>query len=183
MGQKLKITEMDRLSVEAFRQSRKMPLVVVLDHVRSMYNVGSVFRTSDAYRVERILLCGITATPPHVEIHKTALGAEDSVAWEYFASTDEAVRQLRAEGYTLLAVEQAHDSIPLQSFIPRKDAKYAIVLGNEVKGVQQSVVDLCDYCLELPQFGTKHSLNVSTTAGIVIWEMAKSLLGLLEGQS
>ena len=167
MGLKLKITEMGRLSVEAFRQSRKMPLVVVLDNVRSMYNVGSVFRTSDAYRVERILLCGITATPPHVEIHKTALGAEESVAWEHYVSTEEAVRQLKAEGYTLLAVEQAHDSISLQSFSPQPDTKYAIVLGNEVKGVQQSVVDLCDHCLELPQFGTKHSLNVSTTAGII----------------
>ena len=176
MGLKLKITEMGRLSVEAFRQSRKMPLVVVLDNVRSMYNVGSVFRTSDAYRVERILLCGITATPPHVEIHKTALGAEESMAWEHYVSTEEAVRQLQAEGYTLLAVEQAHDSISLQSFSPQPDTKYAIVLGNEVKGVQQSVVDLCDHCLELPQFGTKHSLNVSTTAGIVIWEMAKSFL-------
>ena len=176
MGRKLKVTEMGRLSVEEFRHAEKMPLTVVLDNVRSMYNVGSVFRTSDAYRVERIVLCGITGRPPHPEIHKTALGAEDSVAWTYCADTLDAVRRLQQEGVKVLAVEQAEGSIDLsqpQLPTPSAQQKIAVVLGNEVKGVQQQVVDLCDGCLELPQFGTKHSLNVATTAGIVIWEMFK----------
>lgn len=176
MGRKLKVTEMGRLSVEEFRRAEKMPLTVVLDNVRSMYNVGSVFRTSDAYRVERIVLCGITGRPPHPEIHKTALGAEDAVAWTYCADTLEAVRQLQQEGVKVYAVEQAEGSIDLsqpQLPTPSAQQKIAVVLGNEVKGVQQQVVDLCDGCLELPQFGTKHSLNVATTAGIVIWEMFK----------
>lgn len=196
MGRKLKITEMGRLSVEAFKQSEKIPLVVVLDDVRSMYNVGSVFRTSDAYRVQSIYLCGITACPPHVEIHKTALGAEDSVDWQYFATAQEAVNHLHEAGFTVYAIEQAEGSIPLQEFrLPSGSSEgerilpphpsltphssgFAIVLGNEVKGVHQEVVDMCDACFELPQFGTKHSLNVSTTAGIVIWEFAKQLLSL-----
>lgn len=177
MGRKLKVTEMGRLTVEEFRRAEKMPLVVVLDNVRSMYNVGSVFRTSDAYRVERIVLCGITGRPPHPEIHKTALGAEESVAWTYCADAHEAVTRLKADGYTVLAVEQAEDSIDLSQLqatqYKNQGRKIAVVFGNEVKGVQQSVVDLCDGCLELPQFGTKHSLNVSTTAGIVIWEFFK----------
>ena len=179
MGRKLKVTEMGRLTVEEFRQADKMPLTVVLDNVRSMYNVGSVFRTSDAYRVERIVLCGITGRPPHPEIHKTALGAEDAVAWTYCADTLEAVRQLQQEGVKVYAVEQAEDSIDLshtQLSRPDSPQKIAVVFGNEVKGVQQSVVDACDGCLELPQFGTKHSLNVATTAGIVIWEMFKQML-------
>lgn len=179
MGRKLKVTEMGRLTVEEFRQADKMPLTVVLDNVRSMYNVGSVFRTSDAYRVERIVLCGITGRPPHPEIHKTALGAEDAVAWTYCADTLEAVHQLQQEGVMVYAVEQAEGSIDLshtQLSTPNSLQKIAVVFGNEVKGVQQSVVDACDGCLELPQFGTKHSLNVATTAGIVIWEMFKQML-------
>ncbi len=179
MGRKLKVTEMGRLTVEEFRQADKMPLTVVLDNVRSMYNVGSVFRTSDAYRVERIVLCGITGRPPHPEIHKTALGAEDAVAWTYCADTLEAVHQLHQEGVKVYAVEQAEGSIDLshtQLSTPNSPQKIAVVFGNEVKGVQQSVVDACDGCLELPQFGTKHSLNVATTAGIVIWEMFKQML-------
>ena len=179
MGRKLKVTEMGRLTVEEFRQADKMPLTVVLDNVRSMYNVGSVFRTSDAYRVERIVLCGITGRPPHPEIHKTALGAEDAVAWTYCADTLEAVHQLQQEGVKVYAVEQAEGSIDLshtQLSGPDSPQKIAVVFGNEVKGVQQSVVDACDGCLELPQFGTKHSLNVATTAGIVIWEMFKQML-------
>ena len=179
MGRKLKVTEMGRLTVEEFRQADKMPLTVVLDNVRSMYNVGSVFRTSDAYRVERIVLCGITGRPPHPEIHKTALGAEDAVAWTYCADTLEAVHQLQQEGVKVYAVEQAEGSIDLshtQLSRPDSPQKIAVVFGNEVKGVQQSVVDACDGCLELPQFGTKHSLNVATTAGIVIWEMFKQML-------
>ena len=173
---KLKITEMGRISVDEFKQSDKMPLVVVLDDVRSMYNVGSVFRTSDAYRVEGVFLCGITAQPPHPEIHKTALGAEDSVEWKYFADAKEAVSSLQQMGYQVFAIEQVEGSTMLQNLTLPADGHFAIVLGNEVKGVQQEVVDMCDGCLELPQFGTKHSLNVSTTAGIVIWEFAKQLM-------
>ena len=187
MMRKLKITEMGRMSVEQFHEAEKMPLVVVLDGVRSLYNVGSVFRTGDAFRIAGVVLCGITATPPNAEIHKTALGAEDSVAWRHFSDTMEAVAWLRSEGYTLLAVEQCEGSTMLQDFIPeiyKGEAneleanepevykKYAVVLGNEVKGVQQQVVDACDGCLEIPQFGTKHSMNVSVTAGIVIWHFA-----------
>lgn len=180
MGRKLKVTEMGRLTVEEFRRAEKMPLVVVLDNVRSMYNVGSVFRTSDAYRVEHIVLCGITGRPPHPEIHKTALGAEDAVAWTYCADAHEAVQRLKNDGYTVFAVEQAEGSIDLSQLQAAQykiqGRKLAVVFGNEVKGVQQSVVDLCDHCLELPQFGTKHSLNVATTAGIVIWEFFKQTL-------
>ncbi|MCR5779363.1 MAG: RNA methyltransferase [Bacteroidaceae bacterium] len=172
---KLKITEMDRISVQQFHEAEKLPLVVVLDGVRSLYNVGSVFRTSDAFRVSEVILCGITATPPNSEIHKTALGAEDSVAWRYFQDTMEAVAALRAEGYTLLAVEQCDGSTMLQDFHPDSSRRYAVILGNEVKGVQQTVVDACSGCLEIPQYGTKHSMNVSVTAGIVIWHFAQQL--------
>lgn len=172
---KLKITEMGRMTVEQFREAEKMPLVVVLDGVRSLYNVGSVFRTADAFRLAGIVLCGITATPPHPEIHKTALGAEDSVSWKYFEDTMQAVEWLRKEGYTLLAIEQCEGSTLLPEFTIEQ-SKYAVILGNEVKGVQQQVVDACDGCLEIPQFGTKHSLNVSVTAGIVIWHFAQQLL-------
>lgn len=166
---------MNRLTVDQFHEAEKMPLVVVLDDVRSLYNVGSVFRTSDAFRVESIYLCGITARPEGSgeaaarEIHKTALGAEDSVAWEYFANATEAVARLQADGYEVLAVEQCHGSTMLTDFHPDSTKKYAVVLGNEVKGVHQEVVDMCDGCLEIPQYGTKHSLNVSVTAGIIIW--------------
>lgn len=173
---KLKITEMNRISVQQFHEIEKIPLVVVLDHVRSLYNVGSVFRTSDAFRVNEVVLCGITATPPHTEIHKTALGAEESVSWRYFKDTMEAAQSLRSEGYTLLAIEQCEGSMMLNDFQPDKTKKYAVILGNEVKGVQQSVIDSCDGCLEIPQFGTKHSMNVSVTAGIVIWHFAQRLL-------
>lgn len=172
---KLKITELNRISTEEFRRVEKMPLVVVLDYVRSLYNVGSVFRSSDAFRVEAIYLCGITATPPNAEIHKTALGAEDTVNWQYFKSTQEAVLQLKTAGYEIWSVEQVEGSVMLQNFKPDKKKHYAIILGNEVKGVQQEVVDMCDGCIEIPQFGTKHSLNVSVTAGILIWEFARML--------
>lgn len=165
---------MGRISVEQFHQADKLPLVVVLDGVRSLYNVGSVFRTSDAFRVSEVILCGITATPPNAEIHKTALGAEDSVNWRYFKDTMEAVATLRSEGYTLLAIEQCEGSTMLNDFSPEEGSKYAVILGNEVKGVQQEVVDACDGCLEIPQFGTKHSMNVSVTAGIVIWHLANT---------
>lgn len=172
---KLKITELNRISTEEFRQAEKLPLIVVLDQVRSLYNVGSVFRSSDAFRVESLYLCGITATPPHAEIHKTALGAEDSVSWRYFKTTQEAVAELKAEGVEVWAVEQVEGSVMLQNFRPQAGKRYAIILGNEVKGVQQDVVDECDGCIEIPQFGTKHSLNVSVTAGILIWEFARLL--------
>lgn len=176
MIRKLKTLEMNRITVEEYQSAEKMPLVVVLDNVRSMHNVGSVFRTCDAFRAEGVVLCGITATPPQNEIHKTALGAEESVGWQYTEDTCEAVRRLQAEGYTVLAVEQCEGStmLPLtHADIITPEKKYAVVLGNEVHGVQQEVINLCDGCLEIPQFGTKHSLNVSVTAGIIIWEFAR----------
>lgn len=172
---KLAITELPRLSVEEFKQTDKLPLVVVLDNVRSQHNVGAVFRTSDAYLIEAVYLCGITAVPPQPEIHKSALGAEFTVEWRYFAHTSEAVAHLKSKGYTVFAIEQAEQSLLLNDMTLNKNKKYAIVLGNEVKGVQQEVVDQCNHCIELPQFGTKHSLNVSVTAGIVIWEFYKAL--------
>jgi tRNA G18 (ribose-2'-O)-methylase SpoU len=196
---KLKTIEMNRLSLEEFKEAEKLPLVVVLDDVRSLYNVGSVFRTADAFRVEAVYLCGITATPPHPEIHKTALGGEDSVDWRYFENTEDAVRELQSRGYYVYAIEQVEGSTKLQELFNSKfkiqnskwaDAQFgspasqqlsgpatrqpcAVIFGNEVKGVKQCVVDMSDGCLEIPQFGTKHSLNVSVTAGIVIWEFAK----------
>ena len=175
---KLKITEMHRLSVEEFKEARKLPLVVVLDEVRSLHNIGAVFRTSDAFLVNCIYLCGITATPPHPEMHKTALGAEYTVDWKYFKRTQDAVNELHNDGYTVLAIEQCAGSTLLDELVLEKGRKYAIVLGNEVKGVQQEVVDMCDGCIEIPQFGTKHSLNVSVTAGIMIWEFAHKLFKL-----
>mgnify|MGYP001725985173 FL=1 len=170
---KLKTIEMHRLTVDEFKAASKTPLVVVLDNVRSLHNVGSVFRTCDAFRVEAVYLCGITATPPSAEIHKTALGAEDSVEWKYFADATEAVDELHARGTKVFAVEQVANSTMLQNLDTNENERYAVVLGNEVKGVQQTVVDHCDGCLEIPQFGTKHSLNVSVAAGIVVWEFAK----------
>ena len=169
------ILELDRVSQEEFKKKNKIPLIVILDNVRSLNNVGSVFRTSDAFLVKAVYLCGITATPPHPEIHKTALGAEDSVEWYYFEDTNAAVDKLHEEGYIVYAIEQVENSIILSDLQLNKDCKYAVVLGNEVKGVQQSVIDQCEGCIELPQFGTKHSLNVSVTAGIVIWEFFKHL--------
>ena len=201
MSRKLDTEEIIRISTDEFKQAKKIPLVVVLDNVRSMHNIGSVFRTSDAYVVEKVVLCGITAQPPHPDIHKSALGAEFSVDWEYYADTNEAVATLKKQGYEVWAIELAENSVMLQDFFNRhtdspsvfsevvKDGgdsqlstlnsqlstKYAVVLGNEVKGVQQSVINQCQGCIELPQFGTKHSLNVSVTAGIVIWEFFKHL--------
>ncbi len=168
---KLKITELNRLSKESFKNIEKIPITIILDNVRSLHNVGSVFRTSDAFLIEKIYLCGITATPPHAEIHKTALGSEDTVSWQYVENTIDVVKKLQSQGYTVLAVEQAESSIMLNRFIPEREKKYAIILGNEVKGVQQEVMDICDGCIEIPQFGTKHSLNVSVAAGIVMWNL------------
>lgn len=169
---KLKVTELGRMNVAEYKESEKQPLVVVLDHVRSLYNVGSVFRSSDAFRIAGVCLCGITAQPPHPEIHKTALGAENSVSWRYFNQTEDAVAWLKELGYEVLAVEQCEGSTLLQDFQRKPGRKYAIVLGNEVKGVQQQIVDMCDGCLEIPQYGTKHSLNVSVAAGIVLWHLS-----------
>ena len=173
---KLRTIEMQRLSIDEFHEAKKLPLTVVLDDVRSLYNVGSVFRSSDAFRVEAVYLCGITATPPHPEIHKTALGGENSVAWRYFNTATEAVQSLHDEGVTVYSIEQVEGSTKLQNLQLETDKRYAVVLGNEVKGVHQEVVDMSDGCLEIPQFGTKHSLNVSVTAGMVIWEVAKQFI-------
>ena len=167
---------MQRLSVDEFKQAEKLPLIVVLDDVRSMHNVGSVFRTGDAFRIEAVYLCGITSTPPNAEIHKTALGAEDSVEWKYFNNAQEAIIALKDTGYEIYSIEQAHGSTMLQNFKPIPSKKYAVVLGNEVKGVHQEIIDASDDCLEIPQFGTKHSMNVSVTAGIIIWHFAKNLI-------
>ena len=174
---KLTTEEMGRMSVEEFRESEKLPLTVVLDNVRSLNNIGSVFRTSDAFRVEHIALCGITATPPHREIHKTALGAEDSVEWSYHEDAAECVRGLKEKGYRIYAVEIAHDSIKLDAMTQLRNnaLKIALVFGNEIEGVQESVMELCDGALEIPQYGTKHSLNVSCAAAIVIWELFKEM--------
>ncbi len=167
--------EMGRLSVADYRAADKLPLVVVLDNVRSQHNVGAVFRTADAMRIERVDLCGICCCPPNPELHKTALGAEETVEWRYFKDTLEAVRALQAEGYTVYAVEQAHDASTLEEVAARVDGKTAVVLGHEVFGVQQEVVDACDGCIEIPQYGTKHSMNVSVTAGIVMYRLSEAL--------
>lgn len=171
----MKITELNRISAEEFKKADKLPLVVILDNVRSLHNIGSVFRTSDAFRVECIYLCGITATPPHPEMHKTALGAEFTVDWKYVNNAVEAVDNLRQEGYVVFSIEQAENSIMLEDIQLEQGKRYAVVLGNEVKGVQQEVIDHSDGCIEIPQYGTKHSLNVSVTAGIVIWDLFKQL--------
>lgn len=173
---KLKITEMNRLTTDEFKEAEKTPLVVVLDNVRSLYNVGSIFRTCDAFRIDSLMLCGITAQPPHIEIHKTALGAEESVAWQYFKDTMDCVNFLKDKGYTVLSIEQCEGSTMLQDFRIDPARKYAIIMGNEVKGVQQVVVDNSDGCIEIPQFGTKHSMNVSVTTGMIIWEIAKQFI-------
>ena len=166
---------MNRLTPEEFKSTSKLPLVVVLDNVRSMHNVGSVFRTADAFLIEAVYLCGITCTPPHAEIHKTALGAENTVDWQHFADTHDAVSQLKADGYVVFAIEQAVGSTLLPDLQLDPNQKYAVILGNEVKGVQQSVVDNCYGCIEIPQYGTKHSLNVSVTGGVIIWEFFRKI--------
>lgn len=167
--------ELQRLSCEEYHKVAKLPIVVVLDDVRSLNNIGSMFRTADAFLIEKIYLCGITATPPSPEIHKTALGAEDSVEWEYVTDAVSLVDRLKSEGYTVCAIEQVNGSVNMLDFAVDKEKKYAVILGNEVKGVNQEVVDKVDYCIELPQYGTKHSLNVSITAGIVMWHFFTAL--------
>ena len=195
MSKKLTTAEMGRMSVDQYREADKLPLVVVLDNVRSQHNVGAVFRTADAMRIERVLLCGICCCPPNPELHKTALGAEESVEWQYYKDTLEAVRALQANGYTVYAVEQAHNSVTLEEVAEQitngknevnralaaeksqitNCPKIAIIMGHEVFGVQQEVIDICSQCIEIPQYGTKHSMNVSVTAGIVMYRLASSL--------
>lgn len=174
---KLTVEELNRMDIEEFHQSEKLPLIIVLDNIRSLHNVGSVFRTADAFRLQGVWLCGITACPPAAEIHKTALGAEDSVNWEYFEDTLDAVKRLQSEGYEVLAVEQVEGSLKLDTFRIDPTKRYALILGNEVKGVRQDVVDAADAALEIPQYGTKHSMNVSVTAGIVMWEFERQMRG------
>jgi len=168
---KLKNSELDRLSIAEFKQSKKTPLIVVLDNIRSLNNIGSVFRTSDAFLIEKIYLCGITAQPPHKDIHKTALGSTETVAWEYVENTIDVIKHLQSKDVKIAAIEQAENATMLNNFTPEKDTTYAIVFGNEVKGVSQDVVNASDVVLEIPQYGTKHSLNISVSAGVVIWDL------------
>ena len=168
---KLLNEELDRLSLEDFKRAGKIPIIVVLDNVRSQNNIGSVFRTADAFRLEGLFLCGITATPPHREIHKTALGATDSVHWEYRKETADAISELKGKGYQIYSVEQTEGAIMLDQLQLQVEQKYAVVFGHEIRGVDQKVVDMSDQCIEIPQFGTKHSLNISVAAGIVIWDL------------
>lgn len=174
--QKLQMEEMGRLSADEFKQADKTPLVIVADEIRSLNNIGSLFRTADAFRLERIYLCGATGVPPHPEIHKTALGAEYTVDWRQADSTLSVVRELRAQGYVTLALEQVRGSISLENLVVEKGRKYAIVAGNEIRGVNQEVVNECDACVEIPQFGTKHSLNVSVSTGMAVWEVVRQLI-------
>ena len=168
---KLKNSELPRLALDDFKKKKKSPLIIILDNVRSLNNIGSVFRTSDAFLIEKVYLCGITACPPHKEIHKTALGATDSVDWEYAENTVDLVEKLNHAGVVTIAVEQADKSVHLNNFMIDQNHKYALIFGNEVKGVQQSVVDRTKYCLEIPQYGTKHSLNISVSCGVVVWDL------------
>ena len=172
---KLRNPELNRLTPDAYKQAEKLPLVVVLDNIRSCNNIGSVFRTSDALLIKKVYLCGITATPPNTEIHKTALDAEKSVEWEYLEKTEDAVIELQNKGYKVYAIEQVDNSISLPDYFPAAGEKVAVVFGNEVKGVQQKVVNICDGSIEIPQFGTKHSFNVSVSAGIVLWDIFRKL--------
>jgi 23S rRNA (guanosine2251-2'-O)-methyltransferase len=176
---KLKNSELNRLSIEDFKSVKKTPIVIVLDNIRSLNNIGSVFRTSDAFLIEKIYLCGITATPPHKDIHKTALGSTDTVAWEYVENTMDLIKKLKYQNIKICAIEQAEQATMLDAFSPVKDTTYALVFGNEVKGVSQQVVSASDMVLEIPQFGTKHSLNISVSAGIVIWDVFSKLKATL----
>lgn len=172
---KLENSELDRKSIETFKNSKKTPLILVLDDIRSLHNIGSVFRTADAFLIEKIFLCGITATPPNKEIHKTALGATETVAWEHHEDVLEVITKLKKDNVTTLAIEQVESAVFLQNFKVEKNKKYALVFGNEVYGVSQDAVALCDGCIEIPQLGTKHSLNISVSAGIVVWDLFKQL--------
>ncbi|WP_166920563.1 RNA methyltransferase [Flavobacterium poyangense] len=172
---KLENSELDRKSIEDFKESQKTPLILILDDIRSLHNIGSVFRTADAFLIEKIILCGITATPPNKEIHKTALGATETVAWEHHENVLEVIENLKKENVLTLAIEQVESAVFLQDFEVKKDQKYALVFGNEVYGVAQEAVAICDGCIEIPQLGTKHSLNISVSAGIVVWDLFQKL--------
>lgn len=172
---KLSLSELNRDQVEDYKQKEKIPIIIILDNIRSMSNIGSVFRTSDAFLIEEIHLCGITSSPPHKEIHKTALGATNTVSWKYYKDTLDSIKVLKDHNFTIIAVEQAKNSTLLQDFRPKKEEKLAFIFGNEVKGVDQKVINESDKCLEIPQFGTKHSLNISISAGIVIWDIFQKL--------
>lgn len=173
---KLKLEELGRISVDQFKEAEKIPVCILLDNVRSLHNVGSAFRTADAFRIEKIFLTGITGTPPHREIHKTALGSTDSVAWEYFEAPEKAAKYLKDNQYQIVIIEQTTDSVPLQKFHPEKGQKYCLVFGNEVNGVSEPVIDLGDIALEIPQVGTKHSLNISVCLGIIVWDIFYKLM-------
>lgn len=175
MNRKLKTHELGRKSRKAFKAASKHPVVIILDNIRSSHNVGSVFRTADAFLIEKIYLSGVSATPPNRDVLKTAIGATETVEWEYAKETSAIVRQLKKEGYAIITIEQTENSKPLDDFIPSGDTKYALIFGNEVKGVQQSVIDISDTCLEIPQYGTKHSLNISVSAGIVTWDIIRKI--------
>ncbi len=175
---KLKNDELERLGIDEFKKANKTPVVIVLDNIRSLNNIGSVFRTSDAFLIEKIYLCGITATPPNKDINKTALGATESVSWEYVENTSNLIQKLNEQGYLTLAIEQAENAMMLQNFNAKTNEKYALIFGNEVKGVSQEVVDLCSNVIEIPQFGTKHSLNISVSAGIVVWDVFAKIKAL-----
>lgn len=177
---KLKNSELDRLSVEEFKETQKTPLIIVLDNIRSLNNIGSVFRTSDAFLVEKVYLCGISATPPHKDIHKTALGSTETVEWEYIENTLDLIEQLKADQVIVASIEQAENATMLNDFTPQPNQKYALVFGNEVKGVAQNVVSASDLILEIPQFGTKHSLNISVSYGIVVWDIFSKLKAKLK---
>ncbi|MCR8668776.1 RNA methyltransferase [Aestuariibaculum sp. M13] len=177
---KLKNSELDRLSVEDFKQVKKTPIIIVLDNIRSLNNIGSVFRTSDAFLIEKIYLCGITATPPHKDIHKTALGSTDTVDWEYVENTMDLVERLKAENVKICSIEQAENATMLDNFTPEANTKYALVFGNEVKGVAQKVVSASDTVIEIPQYGTKHSLNISVSCGVVVWDIFSKLKTITE---
>jgi tRNA G18 (ribose-2'-O)-methylase SpoU len=175
---KLENSELDRKSVTDFKLANKTPIVIILDDIRSLHNIGSVFRTSDAFLIEKIYLCGITATPPNKEIHKTALGATDTVAWEYAKDVLEVITKLKAENTTVYAIEQVENAVFLDNFQPINETKYALVFGNEVYGVSQEAIKMCDGCIEIPQLGTKHSLNISVSAGIVVWDLFQKMKNL-----
>tara|TARA_R110000850_G_scaffold203228_1_gene329568 strand:+ start:186629 stop:187177 length:549 start_codon:yes stop_codon:yes gene_type:complete len=179
-NRKLKNSELLRLSEQEFKKAEKMPLIIVLDNIRSLNNIGSVFRTADAFLIKKIYLCGITAQPPHKDIHKTALGATESVDWEYYKNTPEVIEKLKSENVKVLAIEQAEQAVMLDAFRPEKDQTYAVVFGNEVKGVSQTVVNASDKVIEIPQYGTKHSLNIAVSAGVVVWDLVSKIKSITQ---
>jgi len=177
---KLNMNELNRLTVGEFKMVEKIPIVIVLDNIRSQNNIGSIFRTADAFRISELHLCGITATPPHREIHKTALGSTESVSWKYFPSTMDSIRELKSKGFKICAIEQTTYSIPIDRYYPPENVKIAVIFGNEVRGVDENVIQEVDICIEIPQFGTKHSLNISVAVGIVIWDLFRKINNVIK---